>query len=224
MRRFLMFAAASFVVIAVSAITDAQQISGDYVETRSADVWTGPCFANAEVGLAGDQAILAWKIQKGDWNGECLDGLGIVAVVKAHATLGDPTADPYPAKSVLIVDDRATADQRTALISFARNMAGQLLDGVVRVEVAPVNMDVTHQGGHYGKVQLQAGALAGIETRSLNDKDHFCGNEEVYYDPLVKLNHAMPAVATLDQYTGPSLGVSWTTHGKRSAFVGSFSR
>ena len=219
-----MFAAAGAMALALSSVSQAQQIAGDYIETRSADVWTGPCFANAEVGLAGDQAILAWRVQKGDWNGECLDGLGIVAVVKAHATLGDPTANPYPAKSVLIVDDRASADQRAALISFAKKMAGELLDGVVSVEVAQVKMDVTHQNGHYGKVQLRAGTFAGIETRSLSEKDHFCGNEDVYYDPLVKLNHAMPAVAMLDEFKGPGLGVSWTTHGKRSAFVGSFSR
>ena len=224
MRRLLMFMAASAMALAVSSVGNAQQIAGDYLETRSADVWTGPCFANAEVGLAGDQAILAWRVQKGDWNGECLDGLGIVAVVKAHATLGDPTANPYPAKSVLIVDERASADQRSALISFARSMAGELLDGVVSVEVARVRMDVTHQNGHYGSVQLRAGSIAGIDTRALSDKDHFCGNEDVYYDPLVKLNHAMPAVAMLDEFKGVGLGVSWTSHGKRSAFVGSFSR
>ncbi len=219
-----MFVAASAMALALSSVSNAQQIAGDYLETRSADVWTGPCFANAEVGLAGDQAILAWRVQKGDWNGECLDGLGIVAVVKAHATLGDPTANPYPAKSVLIVDNRASADQRTALISFAKSMAGALLDGVVRVEVAQVTMDVTHQNGHYGAVQLRAGAIAGIDTRALSEKDHFCGNEDVYYDPLVKLNHAMPAVAMLDEFRGSGLGVSWISHGKRSAFVGSFSR
>jgi hypothetical protein len=34
----------------------------------------------------------------------------------------------------------------------------------------------------------------------------------------------MPAVAELDHYSGPGLGVSWTSHGKRSAFVGTFAR
>ena len=35
----------------------AAQISGDYLETRSADVYTGPCFANAEVGLTGNDEV-----------------------------------------------------------------------------------------------------------------------------------------------------------------------
>jgi hypothetical protein len=34
----------------------------------------------------------------------------------------------------------------------------------------------------------------------------------------------MPAVAALDQFNGDGLGVTWTLHEKRSAFVGHFAR
>jgi hypothetical protein len=224
MRRIIFFCALVLSVLTISTSGSAQQISGDYIETRSADVWTGPCVANGEVNLAGDQAILAWQVKKGTWDGVSLEGLSIVGVVKAAATLGDEFNNPYPAKAVLIVDDKATTEQREALVGFARGMAGDLFKNVVRIEVAPIRMEVTHEGGHYGKTFLRAGNLAGIETRALNGKDHLCGNEEVFYQPLTAMTHAMPAVAELDQYSGPSLGVSWTTYGKRSAFVGSFSR
>jgi hypothetical protein len=222
MRRLFLLAAASAVLFGLATTGNAQQIYGDYIESRSADVWTGPCFANAEVGLVGNQAIMAWRVTKGEWNGECLDGLSVVGVVKAGATLGDPFSNPYPAKAVIIVDQRATADQQKALLSFAQQMGGKLLSEAVRVEVAPISMEIRHDGGHYGRAVLHAGNLAGIETRSLSDKDHFCGNEETYYPPLVETSHAMPAVALLDEYNGPGLGVSWTTRDKRSAFVGSF--
>ena len=43
----------------------AQEIRGDYLETRSADVYTGQCFANGEVNLVGKEAILAWHVQSG---------------------------------------------------------------------------------------------------------------------------------------------------------------
>jgi hypothetical protein len=224
MRRFVFFAALVLSVPMLAATSHAQHISGDYIETRSADVWTGPCVANGEVNLAGDQAILAWRVAKGGWNGVALDGLSVVSVVKAGATLGDPYTNPYPAKAVMIVDDKATAEQQKALIGFAQTMAGELLNNVVRVEVAPIKMEVSRDGHHYGKTFVQAGKLAGIETRALNGKDHLCGNEDVFYQPLTPMMHSMPAVAELDQYVGPSLGVSWTLHGKRSAFVGSFAR
>lgn len=224
MRRFMFIAALLLSVLTLSATGQAQQISGDYIETRSADVWTGACVANGEVNLAGDQAILAWQVKKGNWKGVSLEGLSVVGVVKAAATLGDQYNNPYPAKAVLIVDDKATAEQQKALIGFAQGMGGELFKNVVRVEVAPIRMEVSHEGGHYGKTFLRAGSIAGIETRSLSGKDHLCGNEEVYYQPLTPITHAMPAVAELDEYTGPGLGVSWATHGKRSAFVGSFAR
>ena len=41
-------------------------ISGDYLEVRTGDVYTGPCFANAEVGLSGRNAIMAWSIEEGE--------------------------------------------------------------------------------------------------------------------------------------------------------------
>src|SRR5437762_7474389 len=98
----------AFAMFLLLAFTCAQaaQITGDYVETRSADIYTGPCFANSEVGLVGDQAILAWHVKDGVWQGENLNGLAVVAAVKANSTLGDPFGNPYPAKAVLIVDQR----------------------------------------------------------------------------------------------------------------------
>jgi hypothetical protein len=224
MRRFSFLAAACFSLLVLATTGKAQQISGDYIETRSADVYTGACVANGEVNLVGDQAILGWMVNKGDWNGVCLDGLGIVAAVKANATLGDPYTNPYPAKAVLIVDERASATQREALINFAKKMGGALFNEVVRVEVAPIKMEIRHDGGHFSNVSLHAGGIAAIETRGLTKLDHLCGNESTFYPPLTETVHAMPAVAELDQYTGNDLGVSWKLSGKRSAFVGSFAK
>ena len=65
-----------------------------------------PAFPNSEVGLMGDQAILAWRISRGSWNGVKLDGLSVVGVAKASATIGDEYSNPYPAKAVLIFDER----------------------------------------------------------------------------------------------------------------------
>ncbi|MBI3653219.1 MAG: DUF1326 domain-containing protein [Acidobacteria bacterium] len=224
MRRFYLIAAALIGIAVLCVSASAQQISGDYIETRSADVYTGACVANGEVNLVGDQAILGWKVNQGVWNGTRLDGLSIVAAVKANATLGDPYTNSYPAKAVLIVDNRANAAQRDALISFAKRMGGELFHEVVRVEVAPIKMEVRHREGHFANVSLHAGTIAAIETRSLTKFDHLCGNESTFYPPLTDTVHAMPAVAELDQYAGNDLGVSWKSSGKRSAFVGSFAK
>jgi hypothetical protein len=221
MRKLYLSTLVGLALLVVLAIPGSAAIKGDYIEARSADVYTGPCFANGEVGLVGNEAILAWKIKEGDWKGTGLNGLGVVAVVKAHATLGDPYHNPYPAESVLIVDQRATARQRLALQDFAAAMAGKLLSHVVRVDTAPIQLTFA-QGEHDGVARLVAGNLARIETRSLCHGDDICGNEFVYYPPLIQLAHAMPAFTLEDSFQGKGLDVVWNHIGKRSAFVGSF--
>jgi len=222
MKKLCVPAVGGVALMMVLAVPGSGAIKGDYIEARSADVYTGPCFANSEVGLVGNEAILAWKINEGDWNGTSLNGLGVVAVVKAHATLGDPYHSAYPAQSILIVDQRANGRQRLALQAFAEAMAGKLLSHVVRVDAAPIQLTLA-QGEEHGTARLAAGNLARIETRSLCHGDDICGNEFVYYPPLVRLAHAMPAFTLEDSFQGKGLDVVWNHMGKRSAFVGSFS-
>ena len=206
-----------------SLASQAEKITGDYIESRSADVYVAQCFANSEVGLTGDQALLAWHVRNGSWNGQKLDGLTVIAAVKANATLGDPYADPYPAKAVMLVDEQASPAQREALVAFAEHMGGKLVSSVVKVIPTTIEMDVLRDHEHHGQAVLRAGTFAEVETRALNEGDHTCGAEVTYYPPLTKLDHSMAAVATTDEYQGPGLGVDWDRHGKRSAFVGSFS-
>jgi hypothetical protein len=209
------------VVAALAATTP--QIKGQYLETRSADVYVGQCFANGEVNLSGQEAIVAWHISEGKWDGVSLDGLTIVGAIKAQATLGDPYGKPYPAKSVLIVDRQATPEQRQALINFAQEMGGELLRHVVRVIDTRIDMEVATEQ-HSARARLLAGDVVTVETRAIGDKDHLCGNEDTFYKPLTETAHAMPAVAMTDEYRGQDLNISWTLHNKRSAFVGTFAR
>ena len=204
------------------SLLSAQQIRGDYIESRSTDVYVAQCFANGEAGLTGNQALLAWHVQEGSWNGVRLDGLTVAAAVRARATLGDPYGDPYPAIAVLMVDDAANAAQRQALIALAKHQGGKLLENVARVEYVPVILDVPAdpQNGH---AVLRAGHLATIITRPLNHHDHICGNETNYYSPLTAVDHATSAVALTDEFEGDGLDSKWDSHGKRSAYIAHFS-
>ena len=219
MRKVILFAAA----LLFSALSlQAQQIRGDYIESRSTDVYVAQCFANGEVGLTGNFALLAWHVQEGSWNGVKLDGLTVAAAVRARATLGDPYGDPYPAEAVLMVDDAADAAQRQVLIALAQHEGGRLLENVARVEYVPVVLDVPADP-HEGHAVLRAGHLATIATRPLNHHDHICGNESDFYPPLTKVQHATSAVALTDEFRGDGLGSQWSMHGKRSAYIASFS-
>ncbi len=180
------------------------------------------CFANGEVGLTGNQALLAWHVKEGSWNGVKLDGLTVAAAVRARATPGDPYGDPYPAQAVLMVDNAANTAQRHALIALAQHEGGELLENVARVEYVPVILDVPADLNN-GHAVLRAGHLATIVTRPLNHQDHICGNESNYYPPLTNVERATSTVALTDEFHGDGLGSQWTAHGRRSAYIGSFS-
>lgn len=199
----------------------AQQIRGDYIETRSADVYVAQCFANGETGLTGNQALLAWHVTEGSWNGVKLDGLTIAAAVRARATLGDPYGEPYPAHAVLMVDDAANAAQRQALISLAQHQGGELLKNISRVDYVPVVLEIPQNPE--GHAILRAGHLATIITRALNHHDHICGNETNFYPPLTNVENATSAVALTDEFRGDGLDSQWSSHGRRSAYVAEFS-
>jgi len=205
-----------------AASLPATQLHGEYVEARTADVYTGPCFANAETGVTGDLAVMGWKIETGAFQGVSLDGLSVMGVVHASGTLGDPNENVYPVKAVLIVDDRANPEQRLALMHFARRMGGTLLADVVRVEYQPIDFALADNSIHTMKATMVAGAMARLETRPLGDRDQICHNEAVWYQPLTAVDHAMPAYTVAQTYMGPGLGTVWSSPNKRSAFVASF--
>lgn len=225
MHRTILGAAVSLAVagLAFGAGISAHNIYGNYVEARTADVYTGPCFANSEVGLVGNLAVFGWKVTKGSWQGTDLDGLSVVGVVRAHHTLGDVYESAYPVKAIIIVDSRADTEQRLALQSFAKYMAGDLLQDVVRVDYQPIELTFADNNIHSMQASLTAGNLAKISTRALTEGDHICHNEEVWYRPLTKLDHAMPAYALANQFAGQGLGTTWSNPDKRSSFIGSFS-
>ncbi|MGH7169500.1 MAG: hypothetical protein ACRELG_04395, partial [Gemmataceae bacterium] len=85
MKRTLAFA--GLVLLFAVAPLSAAGIRGHYIEARTIDVWTGPCFANADVNIGGKHGIMAWKVDKGEFNKVNLNGLGVVAVVYARISL-----------------------------------------------------------------------------------------------------------------------------------------
>jgi hypothetical protein len=200
----------------------APQITGQYVESRTADIYTGPCIANSETNIAGKQAVMVWHVDQGTWTNVDLSGLTVVAVVNAADTLGMQGSDPLLARSILIVDQSATNAQRAALINFAQAQGGAILSRVMSVEVAPMKFE-TNVGGRHGASLVTAGNLVRVTTRALNNTDEFCHNEDVYYPPLAaNLTHSMPAVATESGYHGNGLGMTWTENERRGVFVGTF--
>lgn len=208
-----------------AAPPESTSISGGYLEVRTCDVYTGPCFANGEVGLTGKEGILVWSIQQGGWDGVPLHGLSVIAVIRTDDTLGNQAYQQQSGRAVVIVDDQADPLQREALVSFARASSGSLLSDLVAVTSAPVTVDMqSDRCGSSACASVVASNLVEISTRCLGEKDHLCGNEDVYYPPLTDVSEAHPAVTQLAAFRGAGLDLTFESVNMRSAFLASFAR
>jgi hypothetical protein len=217
----------------VPAVAGAAGIRGDYVEARNADVYTGPCFSNAEVLIYGKHAVLAWKVNEGSWKGVDLAGLCVAAAVKGNTTFSED--NPAEARSVLIVDSRASAQQRAALIDLARTLGGERLRHVTDVATTRMSLALEDHPGqkteparsnhampHSPRASFWAAGIAQIVTRPLDERDHACGNEVVAYPPLSRAVEVQPAYTLGHEFKGQGLDTRWDDPNCRSSFVGHF--
>src|SRR5579872_3909688 len=124
---------AAAVSVSFAATLPGRSVTGNYIEARTADVYTGPCFANGEAEQMGREAVFGWKISSGKWQGVDVSGLAVVGAVRSENTLGNWYEKINPASAVLIIDSRANAEQRLVLINFAKQQGGPLLKDVVKV-------------------------------------------------------------------------------------------
>ncbi len=216
--------AAVFVLLALvlspPAAWGAPSIRGHYLEARTCQVYTGPCFANSEVGLTGKDAVMAWSIAQGQHRGVDLAGLSVVVVVRAAETLAfDGLEDAGALRSMIVVDQRATAAQREALMDFAKEKAGKAGQAVVSVHFAPITMqlDEVELRGH-----LQAGTYVQLATRKARPDDCICRNETAYYPPLARVEHFAPGVTVQGDVSAHGLGTRWSIPETRSAYMATF--
>lgn len=198
----------------------ANDIRGTYVEARNCQVYTGPCFANGEVGLMGKRAVMAWQVESGTHDGVKLDGLGVAMIVKASHTLAfKGLRDAKLKQSVIVVDRQANSKQRAALRAFALAQTGMPAKEVVSVkdENIDLNFDVTSL-----TATLKVGNIVKLKTRKARPSDCICSNESAYYPPLVSLQGSVPGVTIEGDVTARALSTRWSIPDTRSAYMGVF--
>ncbi len=204
-----------------AATLSGNELRGSYIESRNAEIYASHCFANSEVGIMGDLAVMAWDIEQGSFRGVSLAGTRVVAVVNASSTIGNPFGDPLPAKAMLVFDDDTTVLQRGALAAFVKEQAGDLAANVVHTDTAPVEIDF-HGSIHDRVATLRAGDIVSLETREIRGSDSLCHLDDIYYQPLVSLDHAMPAFAIEQSFRGDGLGHQMREYKRSSAYLGTF--
>lgn len=214
-------AVAALVVSAASLSADDKgRITGEYVEARTAEVFAGGCVMNSEAETLGRQAILAWRITSGTFDGVSLEGLNVAAAVAGDRNLGMREMggeEPTAVKAIIIVDPRATAPQRDALVKLVRELSNGLITHVVRVDVAPVKFATSQ---NYVEVSVPDNSILLTVNKEMKH-DPSCGAMQ-WFKPFTKLADAALGVAEEHSFEGQGLNTKWSAPNKRSAFFGTF--
>src|SRR5689334_18034406 len=138
MKRVL-FAVAVMVVALCALVFSSQaenvSLRGDYVEVGTASVFAGACHFNGEVVTTGREAMMAWNVTSGKWQGIDLTGVRVLAIVSSDANLAEANA---ARQSEIVIDSSASQAQSLAMLNAIKaNYAGSL-GNIVKGRNAPI--------------------------------------------------------------------------------------
>ena len=213
--------AAAFVGLAsVSMLAGSNgSISGEYIEARTAEVFAGGCIMNSEAETMGRQAVMAWKVDRGSYQGVALDGLAIMAAVNGDRNLGMREMGgqaPESVNAALVVDSRATDAQRDALVAMAREFSKGVISDVVSVKSASISY-----WDDKDRIAIAAPEVQ-LTVNKVLTHDPSCGAMQ-WFRPLTTIQQGTMGVAEAHAFSGSSLGTKWSDPNKRSAFFAKFS-
>ena len=208
----------TIVVLAGSAFVFSSQaenvsVRGDYVEVRTASVFAGACHYNGEVVTTGREAMMAWNVTSGKWQGVDLTGVRVMAIVSSDANLGEKNA----ARKSEVVIDSPSRSQSLAILNAIKEKYSASLGDIVKVRNAPIKFV------REGKTYAVAADDATIAVEAMPN-DLCCKMPNlVWYTPLVGLENRKVGYTTNAVYSGNTVGEQWSRAGENSAFYGSFS-
>jgi hypothetical protein len=217
MKKIALSAALSSLMF-VSLAASGPSVTGTYVEARTAEIFAGACIMNGEAATTGREAILAWKVDRGQVNGVTLDGLSVVAALAGETNLGihEIGGETTPARAAIYVDSRANAAQRKALVTMVKSLSGRLIGSVVQETAAPIQFA---DNGRQISVSTDTVKLA--VGKQLNH-DASCGNKQ-WFNPLTRVERADMGTTNVNEFSGAVLDTKWSDPNKRSSFFGTFS-
>jgi hypothetical protein len=212
MKRFNMLLA-SMALVLPAAVSRAD-VKGDYVEARSASVFAGACHYNGELVTTGRDAVLAWNITSGSVDNVELTGVRVVAVVSSKENLSDEIAKH---RTELTIDSAATQAQADAVVKLLKEKSAASLGEVVSIKRASIIF--TNSDDHY---QVSAGENVKLDVSAMPNGECCKQPNNVWYSPLVKLNHQKVGYTRLARYSGGAVTDAWERGDENSAFYGSF--
>jgi hypothetical protein len=207
------------IIVAVSALVFSSQaenvsLQGDYVEVRTASVFAGACHYNGEVTTTGRDAMMAWNVTSGSWQGVDLTGVRAMAIISSAANLSDTNA---ARQAEIVIDKAASRSQSLAMLNALKEKYAASLGKIVSVRNAAISFV------REGRTYAVAADDAAINVEAMPN-DLCCKMPNlVWYTPLVGLENRKVGYTSKALYSGNAVSEPWSRSGENSAFYGSFS-
>jgi len=185
----------------LASAAPAETLLADYVEDRSNRVFGCYCEWSSENVVSGREAILAWHVRSGCYRGVDLAGVSVAAVIEGEDNLsrGHP-----PRKSVLIVSEAASPEQRRAAEAWVRDHYGALLGNVLQVYSLPLSF--LRDGD---LASLKVGDHLQLEMRRARPEVDAMQGATHWYDPFISLEAATLATSLRSKYSGGEFNRRW---------------
>jgi hypothetical protein len=189
-------------------------LSGDYVEARTASVFAGACHYNGELVTTGNDAVMAWRFNSGQWGKVDLAGVRVMAAVTSSENLGQ--ADGLR-KTEIIVDPAASSQQADAAVQAIVSHDGQSLGKIVAVRRGSISFQ--RDGREY---HVKSDGFASLDVSGMPN-DECCKQPNlVWYSPLVHLVNRKVGYTSDAAYVAGKIGDVWERSDENSAFYGVF--
>ncbi len=183
------------------------------LDVRNASVFAGACHYGGERMLAGESAVLAWRLAPSSVDGQAFGGADVVATLRAEGNL----ADNGPRQSCVYLDPKLDARQAQLAMDWLRAHAKTALGTIVSVEREPLVVEI--DGASY---RVKAGARVDLEGGALPDLACCKMPYDVWYAPLLALDRNERRVGNTARLAvrEPELELEFVRHGENDAWFG----
>jgi hypothetical protein len=188
-------------VAALPASAQAPGIFGDYVEARSGEVFTCGCLFSGQMVTGGKEAILVWRITRGDYQGIPLANIKVAAVVVGERHLG---LTETPRRSVLYLDGITSVAQREAILSLWSHQYASALGAIESTHPASITFE---QEGEVLSVRIPGIAQINVRKARLPEDSH--PGSILWYQPFTPLQQSSLITILDNEYTGLEFHRQW---------------
>jgi hypothetical protein len=200
---------------APTPVLTATPVTGEYVEARTAAVFAGACHYNGELVTTGQDALLAWHVTSGSFEGIDLSGLRAMAAVTSPENLSHEHASR---KTELLIDSSASAAQVKAFTDLLHSKASAQLGDIAAVRRGPIAF--THNDAGY---TVSAEGYGTLDVHPMPNGECCKQPNLVWYSPILPLEGRKVGYTEAAAYTAGTVGDPWQRGDENSAFYGTCS-